>query len=467
MMRKPLTGALLVVMLLGPLVGCVELDSRWAGPPRGVEEPPERRPSAPRAPIARPVELGLPSEPDEAAEPLRPVVQRGTGSFVAPRGPAVRASLTTDAAGEITLNVVDAELREVVRLVLQDALGVNYVIDPAVGGRITVQTMRPLPADDLLTVLDSVLRMNGAALVRDDDLYKILPIEQAIGSGPMADVGPLPDAGNPGFGVRVVPLRFVRAIEMAPMLEPFAPPGGTVQIDPVRNLILLAGMPDQLDTLSSLITMFDLDWLQGMSFGLFPLDNAPAAQLVEELHQIFSSLEGGPLEGLVNFVPIERLNAVLVVASQSTYLDQAEVWIDRLDRIGDGEEPRIFVYSAQNARATNLADVLGEMFDARTSTVEGTGLLAPGQEGIEISTTSAFSPSAEPGEEEEAAVSQAIAGRLRRGGRWERSPAVRRTPTSASSPTIPPIRWSSVPRRASTGRSARPSRSWTSCLSRC
>jgi general secretion pathway protein D len=406
-MSKPLTGACLV-LLLGPLVGCAELDPRWAGPPRGVEPSSERAPEAPRAPITRPVELGLAAEPDEEVQPLEPVVRRGTGSFLAPPAPAVRASLTTDAAGEITLNLVDAELREVVRLVLQDALGVNYVIDPSVGGRITVQTMRPLPADDLLTVLDSVLRMNGAALVRDGDLYKILPIEQAISSGPIPDVEPLADAGSPGFGVRVVPLRFVSATAMAPVLEPFAPPSGAIQIDPARNLILLAGMPDQLATLSGLITMFDVDWLQGMSFGLFPLDNAPAAQLVEELHQIFSSLEGGPLEGLVDFVPIERLNAVLVVASQPTYLDQAEVWIDRLDRIGDGEEPRIFVYSAQNARATNLADVLSEMFDARATTVEGSGLLAPGQEGIELSTTSAFSPTAEPGEEEQTAISQAI-----------------------------------------------------------
>jgi general secretion pathway protein D len=145
-----------------------------------------------------------------------------------------------------------------------------------------------------------------------------------------------------------------------------------------------------------------------MSFGLFPLDNAPAAQLTEELHQIFSSLEGGPLEGLVNFVPIERLNAVLVVASQPTYLDQAEIWIDRLDRVGDGEEPQIFVYSAQNARATNLADVLSEMFDARTTTVEGSGLLAPGQEALELSTTSAFSPPTPTGEAEEPPVGEAV-----------------------------------------------------------
>jgi hypothetical protein len=141
-MSDQLARLIAVATVLGTLAGCAD---RWAEPPqpRAAEPavPPRERPP----PIGRPIELGLPSQGEEAAEPLEPVVERGTGSFVAPPSPPVRASLTTDAAGEITLNVVDAELREVVRLVLQDALGVNYVIDPAVGGRITVQTMRPLP----------------------------------------------------------------------------------------------------------------------------------------------------------------------------------------------------------------------------------------------------------------------------------------------------------------------------------
>ena len=356
--------------------------------------PPSERPP----PIARPIEFELP-QGEETAEPLKPVVERGTGSFVAPPTRPLRASLTTEAAGDITLNVVDAELREVVRLVLHDALGVNYVIDPAIGGRITVQTMRPLPADDLVAVLDAVLRMNGAALVRVGDLYQVVPIDQAVTSGPVPDVGPLPDAGSPGFGVRVVPLRFARATELELVLAPFAPPGGAIQVDPVRNLLLLAGLPDQLATLTNLVSIFDVDWLQGMSFGLFPLENAPAAQVTEELQEIFNNGEGGPLAGLVRFVPIERLNAVLVVSSQPGYLTEAETWIERLDRVGEGEEPRVFVYSVQNARATNLAEVLSEMFGAQITTVEGSGLLAPGQEPIELSSTGAFElDAAETGE---------------------------------------------------------------------
>ena len=190
------------------------------------------------------------------------MIERGTGVFSAPPAGRSRASIATDAAGEITLNVVDAELREVVRLVLEDALGASYVIDPAVGGRITIQTTRPLPAEDLVPTLDAVLRMNGAALVQSGDLYQVVPIEQALTSGPMTDVRPLPAARQPGFGVVVVPLRFVAATALAQVLEPFAPPGGAIQVDAARNLLLLAGSSEQLATLQELVAIFDVDWLQ-------------------------------------------------------------------------------------------------------------------------------------------------------------------------------------------------------------
>ena len=89
-------------------------------------------------------------------------------------------------------------------------------------------------------------------------------------------------------------------------------------------------------------------------------------------------------------IPIERLNAVLVVSTQPAYLDQAETWVERLDRVGEGDEPEIYVYNVQNARATNLAEVLGEIFAARTTTVGEPSLLAPGLEPVELGSTSGF-----------------------------------------------------------------------------
>jgi len=335
-------------------------------------------PFEPREPVA----LSPPGAPEP--EQMAPVIERGTGRFVGAPGRAANATITRDAAGEVTLNVVDADLREVVRMVLQDALGANYVIDPSVQGTITVQTSQPVPPEDLAPILDAVLRINGAALVRDGELYQVVPIELAMISGATPTIYPLPEAGMPGFGIQVVPLRFISAAEAARVLEPFAPPGGTIQMDPARNLLLLAGAPRELDTLNDLVATFDVDWLAGMSFGLFPLTSAAAGEVALELEALFAGPEAEPLAGVVRFLPIERLNAVLVISSQPGYLDRAQSWIARLDRVGEGERPQVYVYPVQNGRAADLAGVLSETFGIEAATVGPSDLLAPGLEPVGI-----------------------------------------------------------------------------------
>ena len=61
------------------------------------------------------------------------------------------------------------------------------------------------------------------------------------------------------------------------ILEPVVSQGSIVQIDPTRNLLMLAGPGREMQTWLSLIDTFDVDWLEGMSFGLFPLDFERAA----------------------------------------------------------------------------------------------------------------------------------------------------------------------------------------------
>jgi general secretion pathway protein D len=351
------------------------------------EIPPVERVEPPAAPSFEPREPVTLSPPAGPAPPtaVAPVIDRGTGTFVSAPGRPPQAAISRDAAGQVTLNVVDADVREVVRMVLQDALGANYVVDPTVQGTITVQTSEPVPPEDLVSILDAVLRINGAALVRDRDLYKVVPIDQAMISGATPTIYPLPEAGSPGFGIQVVPLRYISAPEAQRLLEPFAPPGGTIQIDPSRNLLLLAGAPPELQTLNELVATFDVDWLAGMSFGLFPLTSARAAEVAAELQEIFGGPEAGPLEGIVRFLPVERLNAVLVISSQPQYLDRARAWVARLDQVG--EEPRVYVYAVQNGRAADLAGVLSETFGIEAATVGPSELLAPGLEPVGIEST--------------------------------------------------------------------------------
>ena len=369
--RPWLLQVCLVAAVAAGLAGCEPWARHEPGP--GQPEPPP----APGPPSALLNQPPAPVPAPERPAQMAPVVERGTGLFVQSPPARSRASVARTAAGDVTLNVVNADLREVVRLVLGDTLHVNYVIDPGVSGTITVQTSHPVASADLPAMLDAILRVNGAALVKLGDLYKVVPIDQALTSGLVPGIHPAPDADRPGFGVVVVPLRFVSATTLAPLLQPFAPPGGSLQVDPERNLLLLAGTRDELGTLTDLVAMFDVDWLAGMSFGLYPLEFAKPTELVAELQQIFA-LDVGPASGVLRFLPIERLNAVLVMSSQPAYLDRAAAWVQRLDQAGEAGEPQVFVYAVQNGRATDLAQVLGEIFNVPSAAAGPQDLLAPG-----------------------------------------------------------------------------------------
>jgi general secretion pathway protein D len=263
--------------------------------------------------------------------------------------------------GGFTLNFADADLREVIRAILGDTLGANFVVDPNVQGTVTLQTSRPIARSALLPTLEQVLGLNGAALVQVDGLYKVLPADQAVRGTVKPRFYLPPRSGNAGTDIVVVPLEYVGALEMEKVLEPFAPTGSILRVDPERNLIILGGSQNELMNMLDTVETFDVDWLTGMSFGLFPVQSTEAKTIVENLQQIFGDPAEGPLAGVVRFVPIERLNAVLVISPRSVYVEKAKTWIARLD-VGDDEVPRIFVYYVENSRAADLASVLSDIF---------------------------------------------------------------------------------------------------------
>ena len=73
------------------------------------------------------------------------------------------------------LNFENTPVTGVAKVVLGDILQVGYLIDPRVQGTITLASGRPVPKGDLLYVLESALRISGAALVKDKRGYVILP----------------------------------------------------------------------------------------------------------------------------------------------------------------------------------------------------------------------------------------------------------------------------------------------------
>ena len=266
--------------------------------------------------------------------------------------------------GKITLNFANAEIRDVIDIVLGDTLNLNYVIDPSIQGTVTVRTSQPLDRANVLPALENILALNGVAMTLVNGTYMVIPKEVAAKGLSQPAVAPSEAQLARGYGVNVIPLDFASAGSMVEVLEPFVNPG-TLRADGSRNLLIFTGNGNETRALMDLVEVFDVDWMKGMSFGLFPVDVADVKSLVTDLRAVFLQDGQSPLAGVVRFVPIERLNAILAISPQPRYLDRAEIWIQRLDRGVEGAGRRIFVYPVRNARAGDLAEILGQIFEVR------------------------------------------------------------------------------------------------------
>ena len=312
----------------------------------------------------------------------KPIKFSGSNNYVKVQKPAVPPVLVQ--GDGIVLNFENADLREVVRTILGDFLKVSYIYDPRVQGSVSLQTTKPLAREAVLAMLETLLRMNGAALITGDP-YRVVTAEEAQKAKLVPQLGddsaPLP----PGYQVIIAPLKFVAAAQMEKVLQPFATPQSILRVDSERNLLLLAGSSRELDSLLETIDVFDVDWLSGKSIGLFPLTQVTPEDMVTELNTIFGTDQDGQLAGMVRFQPINRLNALLVISKQSAYLNKVEQWINRLDRSSSAGQ-NLYVYYMQNGKAADIAKILTEVFSGREDKRrnEQAGRLAPGLKPVEL-----------------------------------------------------------------------------------
>jgi general secretion pathway protein D len=287
--------------------------------------------------------------------------------------------------GEYSLNFDDADLGEVAKVILSDILGKNYTISPQVTGKVTLQTTKPLTKEELMPTLDMLLGVNNAALVNQNGMYLIKPASEAVYSASVRTMGGMPS----GYQTRVIPVRNVSASEIADILKPLLPEKSLLQADPSRNILLVAGSGSELSRVMELVSIFDVDVLKGRSFALFTPAHVDASRIIEELDQIFNNgakkdREGGD-SSFFRFIEIERLNAVLAITHQASYLRDIENWVLRLDRTNTEAGGGINVYRAQHVSAAELADTLNDIFGSGSSRRSKSASIASGRKALSAS----------------------------------------------------------------------------------
>ncbi len=329
-------------------------------------------------------EDGLVNQTSEASEEIKPEIEVGSGEFVN-KAAANRHQRSVTKRGEITFNFEGEELQKIVHLILGKILKENYIIAPGVKGKVTFATAKPISKDQVLPILEMLLSWNNAALIWVDDAWQVVPKSKAIQGNLTPRVGSV--AGAKGYSVVAVPLRYIAPSEMEKILKPFARDKAILKADNARRLLMLAGTKQELANYLQTIETFDVDWIKGMSVGIFPLQKVEATQVAQELEVLFGEGADNPLAGMFRFMPIERLNAVMVITPQPDYLYKAREWIQKLDRTGSDAAANLYVYNVENIKASDLAGYLNDIFGngsgstSRQSRKERGGQVAPGLTG--------------------------------------------------------------------------------------
>jgi general secretion pathway protein D len=338
---------------------------------------------------------------DEAKsfEPPKPEIQLGSGKFIDEAAARRRAPVPAG-EGQVDFNFENNPIQSVVKAILGDLLQQNYTIAPNVGGNVSFSTSKPIRADQAMSVLEMLLSWTGNTLIYKDGRYTVLQIKDALPGNLTPRVG-APNLAN-GYEVRVFPLHYISPSEMAKLLKPYAKADAFINIDTARSMLVLAGTASELTNYAQTIDIFDVDWLKGMSVGVFTLQRVEVGTLLPELEKVFGATGESPLAGMFRFIPIERSNAIIAITAQPEYLAQAEEWLKRLDRAGDESATQLFVYDVKNIKSIDLSDYLSQIFlgasgggsSRRTDT---SGSVAPGLTPATVGTAGAATAGGESG----------------------------------------------------------------------
>lgn len=305
--------------------------------------------------------------PETAADPAAPASPQSPGAT----GPNAR----------FRFNCVDCDLMEFVRNIASE-LKLNYVVEPNVQGVVNILTYGEMRRSDLMTLLETVLEINGAAMVKTGPVYRILPSPNAkqLPLGIRRDPATAAAPADSSRVLQILPVNFVPAADMAELLTPFLSVGADVTYHGAANFLIVTDTPANIGKLLELVGIFDSAVFGGKRVRVYALENTRASNLALELEIIFAGYAGTE-QSPIRFLPIPRLNSLLVISPNRGSFEEVDRWISRLDQAGQNREIRNFFVKIQNGDATSIAAVLLKIYGAGTREREEEAVFLPTNEG--------------------------------------------------------------------------------------
>ncbi len=306
---------------------------------------------------------------------------------------------------------------------LSDAAGFIINKETDVRGTVEVWSKEPLTKDEAVEVLNSVLKKNGCAVIRNGRILTIVAQDTAKTKDLEVVSGNDPNEVDKSNEVvtQIIPVKYASVSQLVPNLELLLPTTATLSANESANSLILVATKTDIKRMLKIISALDTSIASVSAIRVIPLQYADAKETATLISTLFSSQGGGqtgssgrsslfsmfggggPFGGPPGFgdrgrsssssrsssgsgggaaaknvvaVGDDRSNS-LVVSAPADLLSTIETMVKEIDQeVTDVTELRVF--RLVNADPTETADQLAVLFpDPTTSTSGSQGSMMP------------------------------------------------------------------------------------------
>jgi general secretion pathway protein D len=390
----------------------------------GAKQPAATPQAQPGMPVPIPVPTPLPANMQNVP---------AMSNAQTPAVPPIASAAPRD-SGKIVLNMENADLYDFINQIAS-TLGISpLVVDSEVKGSVNIISAGSMSKDDLLPLFNLILKNNNAALVKQGDIYQIVPISSALKRGvdiiehpastpadktesekkpegktetakpkaanlPIpaapANEGPLQSAVRkvpaspqtaetavspaPRLATHVIRVEFVPVRDLIEPIKLLMTEGGIIMPYERLNMLILTDYTDSAARILDIIHMLDKSYLDADLVDLIKINNNTSSDVVDDLRKIFGTGAKESATGIY-FLSLDRLNAIFVMANSKRGLEEIKRWIKQLDA-ESGRNIQTYVYVVENSTASSIAMMLSALYGGEGSssnTAGGTGTAAGG-----------------------------------------------------------------------------------------
>ena len=270
----------------------------------------------------------------------------------------------------------NADLTEILDLILYDHFNIKYMIDPSINAKLTFHFEGDFSSTTIIDKLNSVLHVSNVAIVEGvGSIFKVVLKNDSARSGAFK----LNDRRTPqeaGDVTRQIKIKYLNAIDTAKTLKFFISKNALILPNSVNNSIIITDTPENVLKAASIIDALDVPFFTDISWKVFPVFKAKAETIAIDLTKMFKTnglfTRPGIVNGSYHIMPIKTINGILVATKWPEIIETIGNWIKIMDQ-GDETSSDVFVYYVENGNAVELADILKEVYGGKVTTKKSSG----------------------------------------------------------------------------------------------